>query len=285
MPRAFRSENPLPGLHTFPTGKYLSLSGWHRGRFVIQLLMTTSDKTETEKPRTSSGTRVRNTILLGIPQGEFDAIAPHLTLVPLDSGAFLLREHEPVEAVYFMNSGIASLIVETQDGRSVEVGVSGREDLVGLPIVAGLDQLTHHVVVQVPGDAFQIEKAAIRRLLPASAELRRILVMRLAIRSMQMAQNTACNRLHNVKQRLARWLLATRDRLDTRVVTTTHDFLARTVGTDRPSVSVALAALERLGAITGSRGSISIDDRRKLYQQSCECYEIFEQFNEDLGLA
>jgi CRP-like cAMP-binding protein len=247
------------------------------------------DKSEIDSlrtsPRTSSSKCIRNTILLRIPRSEFDSIEPHLQYAPLALGTFLLRENELVDTLYFMNSGIASLIIETQDGRSVEVGVSGREDLIGLPVVAGLNQLAHHVVVQVAGDAFRVDANVLKRLLPESAELHRILTLRLAIRSMQMAQNTACNRLHNIKQRLARWLLATRDRLDSRVVATTHDFLARTVGTDRPSVSVALSALQQIGAITGSRGSISIDDPRKLHLQSCECYEILEQFNPELGLA
>src|SRR5580692_2410898 len=142
--------------------------------------MNTLERNEAHALRTSAGTPIRNTILLRIPQKEFDVLEPYLEFTPLCLGAFLQRQHEPVDAVYFINSGIASLIVETQDGRSVEVGVSGREDLIGLPIVAGLDQFTHHVVVQVPGDAFQVQTAAIRRLLPAAAGLRRILVLRLA---------------------------------------------------------------------------------------------------------
>lgn len=246
--------------------------------------MNTIERNEANALRTRAGTPIRNTILLGIPQKEFDILEPYLEFTSLCLGEFLQRQHEPVESVYFVNSGLASLIVETQDGRSVEVGVSGREDLIGLPLLAGLAQLTYHVVIQVPGDAFRLDASALKRILPKLPQLHRILIQRLAIRSMQMAQNTACNRLHNVKQRLARWLLATLDRLDSQVVATTHDFLARMVGTDRPTVSVALAALQRDGAITGTRGAISVTDRKKLCRLACECYEIFQLFNPDLGL-
>src|SRR5271170_7654186 len=97
--------------------------------------------------RTVAGTMVRNTILLRIPQKEFDAIQPYLEPTSLQLGTFVLRQHEPVNSVYFLNSGLASLIAETEDGRSVEVGVAGREDLLGLPVIAGLTRLTHHVLV------------------------------------------------------------------------------------------------------------------------------------------
>jgi CRP-like cAMP-binding protein len=247
--------------------------------------MNTLERNEANALRSSAGTPIRNTILLRIPQKEFDTLEPYLEFTSLCLGTFLQRQHEPVDAVYFVNSGLAAMIVETQDGRSVEVGVSGREDLIGLPVLAGLAQLTYHIVVQVSGDAFRVDAGTLKRLLPQLPELHRILTQRLAIRSMQMAQYTACNRLHNVKQRLARWLLATLDRLDSHVVAITHDFLARMIGTDRPTVSVALASLQRDGAITGTRGAISLADRQKLYRLACECYEIFQQFNRDLGLA
>ncbi|HEY6769693.1 MAG TPA: Crp/Fnr family transcriptional regulator [Candidatus Sulfotelmatobacter sp.] len=238
-----------------------------------------------EPLRTSAGVAVRNTILLGIPQDEWDVIQPHLEFVSLELGITVLRENERIENVYFINEGLASLIVETLDGRSVEVGVCGREDLVGLSVAAGLDRLYHRVVVQVPGNGFKLPANALLRALDHAPNIRRILMLRLAIRSMQMAQNTACNRLHNIKQRLARWLLSAYDRINSTVISTTHDFLARMVGTDRPSVSVALGALQRDGAISGSRGAISIVDRQRLREQACECYAILEPLNEELGLA
>src|SRR5215472_6690055 len=160
------------------------------------------------------------------------------------------------------------MMVETPDGKSVEVGVVGREDMIGLPIAAGLDEFTHSVVVQVPGDGFRVQADAMRQTLGSSPELNRLLLRRLAIRSVELAQNAACNRLHDAKQRLARWLLLIHDRLDSDVIRTTHDFLSKMVGTNRPTVTLAVRDLERDGIIERSRASISIKDRGKLEQQS-----------------
>lgn len=228
---------------------------------------------------------MQNTILLQIPDNEFEAIQPHLKFIPLELATCLHREHELIRAVYFMNRGIASMLVETDDGRSVEVGVCGREDMIGLGLAAGLATLTHSVIVQVPGDGFQVDGPTMRRLLNSSPELRRMLVLRLGIRAAQLEQNAACNRLHNVRQRLARWLLVTHDLLDSDVIQTTHEFLSKMIGTDRPTVSVAVAELEREGILEHRRGSIVILDREKLERQSCACYAAIKQFGRELGLS
>ena len=247
--------------------------------------MATKTQIENGTERLANGRTVRNTILLRLPEEEFEAIQPHLHFVPLSLSTCLLREHETIDSVYFMNRGIASMLVETDDGRSVEVGVSGREDMVGLTLAAGLDIFPHNVIVQVPGDGFQVDSAVIRRAMESLPGLRRILVRQLGIRSLQFAQNAACNRLHNIRQRLARWLLVTHDRLDSDVITTTHDFLSKMIGTDRPTVSVAVAEFEREGLITRSRGAIQIVNRAGLEEQSCVCYRVFKQFNAELGLT
>jgi len=235
--------------------------------------------------RIAAGKPVRNTLLLQIPDTEFEAINPYLQHIEFNNADRLEREGSRIDSVYFLNGGIGSMIIETSDGRSVEVGLAGREDMVGLPLAAGLDEFTFSVVVRVPGDGFRVPGDALKELLPELPELRRLLLRRLAIRSIALAQNAACNRLHNVKQRLARWLLLTHDRLDSNLIRTTHDFLSRMVGTDRPSVTLALAELEREGIIQPSRGSILIENRRKLEQRSCECYSLFRRFNPELGLG
>jgi CRP-like cAMP-binding protein len=234
--------------------------------------------------RMAAGQAVQNTILLQIPENEFEAIQPHLKFAPLELAECLQREHEVIRTVYFMNRGIASMLVESDDGRSVEVGVCGREDVIGLALAAGLNTFTHRVVVQVAGDGFHIDGQTLRRFLNSLPELRRMLILRLGIRSAQLEQNAACNRLHPVKQRLARWLLLTHDLIDSNAIHTTHEFLSRMVGTDRPTVSVAVAELERDGIIEHSRGSILILNREKLERQSCSCYATIKRFNAALGL-
>lgn len=227
---------------------------------------------------------MQNVVLRQIPQTEFLKIQPYLEFLKLELAARLEREGSPISAVYFLNGGIASMIIETSDGRSVEVGVAGREDMIGLPLAAGLTELTYSVVVQAPSDGFRVAADTMKRLLPSMPELSRMLLRRLAIRSVEAAQNAACNRLHPISQRLARWLLLTQDRINSDLINTTHDFLAKMVGTDRATVTVTLEELENRDIVRRSRGSITILDRAQLEQRACECYQIFSQFNVELGL-
>ena len=176
------------------------------------------------------------------------------------------------------------MIVGTKDGRSVEVGVAGREDMIGLQLAAGLDEFTYSVLMQVPGDGFRVTADIMKRLLPSLPRLRDLLLRRLGIRSLELAQNAACNRLHNVRQRLARWLLLTHDRIDSDMIHTTHDFLSKMVGADRATVSIAASELQRAGVIRQGRASIFINNRRNLEAQSCDCYEFFRKLNPELGL-
>jgi CRP-like cAMP-binding protein len=251
----------------------------------ISETVSANPQVENIAERTAAGQAVQNTILLRIPENEFEAIQPHLKFVPLGLATCLHREHETIHEVYFMNRGIVSMLVETDDGRSVEVGVCGREDMVGLGLVAGVQRLTHSVIVQVPGDGFQVDAQIMKRLLNSTPELRRTLVLRLGIRAAQLEQNAACNRLHNVRQRLARWLLVTHDLLDSNVIQTTHEFLSKMIGTDRPTVSVAVADLERDGILEHRRGAIVILDRQKLERQSCACYGAIKQLGAEIGVA
>jgi len=244
----------------------------------------TTTKPLKQNRRIAAGQPVHNLLLLRIPQKEFIALKPHLQFVNLENAVCLEREGSHIDTVYFMNRGIGSMIVETPGGKSVEVGVAGREDMIGLQVAAGLDEFTHSVVVQVPGDGFRLKASALKHLLPCLPELSKLLLRRLAIHSVELAQNAACNRLHNVKQRLARWLLLTHDRLDSNLIRTTHDFLSKLVGTDRPTVTLAVAELERDRIIQRGRASISINNRRKLEKQACECYSVFRSFNAELEL-
>ena len=236
--------------------------------------------------RAVAGNPVRNTFLLQLLEEEFSRIKPHLEAVKFQVADVLQRQSLPVNGVYFLNTGIASLLIETSDARSVEVGVSGREHVVGLvPLLRGLERLTYNVVIQVPGEGFRAPAKMMSGLLPHLPQARELLLRRMAIRSLEQAQNAACNCLHPVKQRLSRWMLLVHDRLDTDVIATTHDFLSKMVGADRTTVSLAVAELERKGVILRNRGAIRITERAGLEEQSCECYAVLKSFNAELGLA
>lgn len=234
--------------------------------------------------RTVAGKPVQNILLLQVPSVEFSTIKPHLEFVNFENAAFLERDGKPISAVYFLNGGVGSMIVELKDGRSVEVGVAGREDMIGLQLAAGLDEFTYSVVMQVAGDGYRITAQKMKKLLPNLPELRNLLLRSLGIRSLELAQNAACNRLHSIKERLARWLLLVHDRIDSDVIRMTQNFLAKMVGTDRASVSVAATELERAGVLRQGRASITIENRAKLEAQSCDCYDLFRRLNPQEGL-
>lgn len=240
--------------------------------------------TEQGSQRTVQGKAVDNILLQRVPEREFFAIKPFLQFKNFRSASWLEREGRPIKAVYFLNSGVGSMVVETSNGRSVEVGVAGREDMIGLPLAAGLHEFTYSIVMQAAGNGFRVPAATMKRLLRSLPELRNLLLRRLGTRSLELAKNAACNRLHNIRERAARWLLLSHDRIDSDVIRTTHDFLSKMLGTDRATVTVAAAELERAGVIRQGRGSMSILNRRKLEAESCDCYEFFKRLNPELGL-
>ena len=208
---------------------------------------------------------------------------PDLTYIDLQHD---LSVHEPtqkVEFVYFPNRGMVSQVVVTKDGRTVEVGVVGSEGYVGAGLAIGLSRSSVREIVQIAGDGFKMMGNALERILRSAPQLQIILNRHSGLQGMQVAQTAACNRLHDIQQRLARWLLMTRDRVSLAVLPITHDFIATMMGTDRSTVSLA-AVLQKNGIIEYVRGAVKIVNRRKLEKSACECYGVIHQFEDDLGL-
>jgi CRP-like cAMP-binding protein len=139
-------------------------------------------------------------------------------------------------------------------------------------------------VVQITGDGFRVEVGALQNTLESAPHLQLMLCRYVAIRGMQVAQTAACNRLHDIGQRLARWLLMTQDRVDAGSLPITHDFLATMLGTDRPSVSEAASVLQKKKLIEYTRGAVKIVNRKKLEKSACECYGVIQQYDGELGL-
>jgi len=232
----------------------------------------------------SSGKPVGSRVLLSIPDAEFRAIRPYLEFYVLVHHRVLHEPSQKLEFAYFPNSGLVSLVVATEDGKTVEAGVVGNEGMTGVPSAVGLRRNPLREVVQVSGDSFRIKVRDLQAILPTAPQLRMILSRYAVLQWMQIAQTAACNRLHEVQQRLARWLLMAQDRVDSASLPITHDFLATMLGTDRPSVSLAAAMLQRRNIIAYTRGSIKILNRKKLEGFACECYGIIQQLNGELGL-
>jgi CRP-like cAMP-binding protein len=232
-----------------------------------------------EDRRDATDRRVRNRILLSIPDHEFAAIRPHLESVELASHQVLHEAHEAVEYTYFPNEGLLSLVVVMAGGKTVEAGIVGKEGLVGIPAIAGLSRSPLREIVQITGDGVRMSVGTLRELLAGAPQFRRELERFSVVLSLQIGQTAGCNRLHDVEQRLARWLLMAQDRVSSGSLPITHDFLATMLGTDRPSVSLAAGILQKAEVIEYSRGSVKILNRAGLERAACECYGVIQRYN------
>jgi CRP-like cAMP-binding protein len=230
--------------------------------------------------RTISGNPVKNKILLAIPNDEFLAIREHLEFTELPAHGVLHEPHQALDFVHFLNEGLVSLVVVLSNKKTVEAGMVGNEGTVGLPALAGLPRSPLQEIVQIPGNGLRM--VALRKLLPSMPQLRRKLELYAVLLGLQVAQTAACNRLHGVEQRLARWLLMAQDRVDSKVLSITHDFLAATLGTDRPSVSLAAELLRRNHIIEYEHGSVRILNREELHRAACECYGVIQQYSSEV---
>jgi len=233
---------------------------------------------------TIAGNRVGNKILLSITDKEYALIRPHLESLSMPHHLSLYEPGQPLEFVHFPNTGMVSLVIATADGRTVEVGEVGREGFSGVQAAVGINKNQVREIVQIAGNGFRVKISALKSVLQSAPGLERILTRYAVVQGMQFAQTAACNRLHNIEQRLARWLLITQDRVDSATLAITHDFLATMLGTDRPTVSLAAGILQDKQAIEYTRGEVQILSRTKLEESVCECYGVIQQYNHEIGL-
>jgi len=224
------------------------------------------------------GKPVSNVILLVIPDDEFGRIRPGLQYVNLPTHTVLQEPKQKLEFVFFLNSGMTSLVFNTNGGESVEVGVVGNEGFTPIPAAAGLRRTPHQAVMQVSGDGFRLPAEELEEALKTSPQLQSVMNRYAAVHGMQVAQTAGCNRLHDLDKRLARWLLLTQDRVGSGLLRITHDFLAMMLGTDRPSVSLAAGELRKKKIIEYTHGAVKVLNRKRLESSACECYGLIQQF-------
>jgi CRP-like cAMP-binding protein len=184
---------------------------------------------------------------------------------------------EPLRFAYFLVSGAASLVVPAGEGRSVEVGLVGKSGFVGTPLTYGVRKTNLRIVMQANGSGYRIRADDLQRILPSTPHLFSAMGRFIMMQGVQAAQTAACSRLHNLGQRLARWLLMTHDRVGPQF-TMTQEFLAEMLGTGRPSISLTASQMQKAGAIRYSRGVMHIVDRAVLERLSCECYAAVRHF-------
>jgi CRP-like cAMP-binding protein len=228
-------------------------------------------------PTYIEGNGIHNSILLDLPPAERNQVFPKLELVRLKLHQVVHEAGETVKSGYFVNSGMMSVLAVLRDGKSVEVGLIGTEGFVGLPLLVGYRTSPTRVVTQGDGTAYRCEAGALQQLFPQCPVLVQQL-NRFALRlAMQTTQLAACNRLHDVEERLARWILMTQDRIRTDDLPLTQEFLSQMLGTRRSSVTVSAGVLQKAGLISYTRGHVTILNRKRLEDAACDCYRIVQK--------
>jgi CRP-like cAMP-binding protein len=238
-----------------------------------------------EAPPAPTPPQSRSHLLAAIPASEFRQLKAYLTTVDLRAKDRLAEPNRAIEAVYFPLDAVLTMAAVDRDGEAVEVGSVGCEGMTGLAVVLGAEQSTNRVLVQVGGQAERMDAAVLQREVHRNDHFRRLLHLYVQAFMTQIAQSTACNRLHAAEQRLARWLLICRDRLGRDEMPITQETMAVMLAVRRATVTEAASGLQRQGLIRYRRGVVSIVDRPGLEAATCECYQIVrEEFDRLLGV-
>jgi CRP-like cAMP-binding protein len=220
--------------------------------------------------------RPKNRLLAELPADDFRRLRPGLTIIPIPAKRVLQKQGDPIRQVYFPNGGVCSITTVLSDGRTVEAATVGDEGMLGIEAFLRSDAVAPgETVVQVPDtDAVMMSVEDFRREIARHGAFHDILGRYTQVVIAQMMQTTACNALHDVRQRCARWLLMTHDRMHERDFHLSHEFLAVMLGVHRPTVSVVAATLQEAGLIRYTYGRVMVLDRQGLEAAACECYPI-----------
>jgi CRP-like cAMP-binding protein len=215
---------------------------------------------------------VRNRLLKVIPQEAFESLQPYLELIDLALKQSLVEPNVPNDAVYFLESGLGSVVAQSSDGETVEVGHVGREGMAGYHVLLMTPTSTHRTFMQSMGSAFKVPVGPFMAALEKHPRMRNLLLRYVHSCEVQLGHSALANARYNMHERLARWLLMCHDRLEGDDLALTHEFLSLMLGVRRSGVTEQLHILEGLHAIKATRGNIRIIDREKLEDVAGGCY-------------
>ncbi|MBD2248553.1 Crp/Fnr family transcriptional regulator [Nostoc sp. FACHB-888] len=216
----------------------------------------------------------RNQLLLALCDAEYQRLVPHLERVNLELKQVLYEANKPITHVYFPDRAIVSLVCNQEDGSTVEAGMVSNDGMVGLAVILGGLTTTTTAFVQVAGGSLRMEAEQLIAEFNRGGELQSLLLRYTQAMFTQVTQTAACNRLHTVEERLARWLLMVSDRMQSDTFPLTQEFIAQMLGCRRSGVTVAAGTLSGAGMISYKRGTINILNRQDLEDTSCQCYSI-----------
>jgi len=224
------------------------------------------------RSRAGPSPQLHNRLLAALPPASRDVLWPDLEPISLPASSMLSASGEAITHAYFIEDGMVSLVQPLSDGAAIEIAVVGREGFVGFPLLLGSQTAASDAKVQFKGMALRIAAKPLLDAFESSPQIRALLLRYAHALHIQVAQTAACNGRHNVRQRLARWLLAARDRSDSDELTVSHELLSTALGLRRAGVTVALGELRSLGMIANPHGSVRIIERQALELVACECY-------------
>jgi CRP-like cAMP-binding protein len=236
-------------------------------------------------PKAAAASLPENRLLAALPAADRDRLVRQMDEVTLDRGDVVYRQNGLIPHVYFPRTGILSMVIDMEDGGTVEVGTIGLEGMVGLPILHGADRCPARVYCQVPPCTCRRLRADLFRAeLGRPGRFRELVNLFAQMTFTLSAQSTACNRLHPVEERLARWLLMTNDRLGGDELNLTQQIVSEMLGVRRASVTTAAGVLQKAGLIAYHRGRVRVLDRKGLEAAACECYQVVRaEFDRLLG--
>lgn len=215
-----------------------------------------------------------NRLLSALPEEEFARLLPHLSIVSVRRGEVLLESGQQLAHVYFPTTALISLFYIMEDGATAEIGVTGNEGLVGIPLIMGGETTPSRAIVQSAGEVVRLRAQAVYDEFAQGGRFQALLLRYTQALLTQVSLTAVCNRLHSIDQQLCRWLLLSHDQLPSGVLSMTHDQIASNLGVRREGVARAAKRLQDAGLIDYVRGTIRINDRVRLEKQVCECYKV-----------
>jgi CRP-like cAMP-binding protein len=215
---------------------------------------------------------MRNQLLAILPQGDYRQIAPDLEYVELPRGVLLTKADEPIEYVYYLTSGIGSLVASTPEGNRAEAGIFGKEGYIPTSAAMGVELSVYDVILQIEGDAYRMGFGAFRKWMDQNRNFARVMIRCIEAFSIQLTYTAVSNAVHGVDERLARWLLMCHDRVEGNQIPLTHEFISLMLAVRRPSVTTSLHILEGNGFIRSVRGHITIRNREALEEFARDAY-------------
>jgi CRP-like cAMP-binding protein len=213
-------------------------------------------------------------ILAALPPEEHDQLQQYLGFVLVKPEEVFWEPNQPITSVYFPTSGMVSFVAVMRNGATAEVGITGPEGFVGTPIVLGARCASVRAIAQSDGSGFRVGSDLFRQILPQTPRLEQMLRRYANSQAMQLAQGAACNCLHHLPERLARWLTMSCDSTGSEVLPLTQEFLAHMLGCRRSSVTSVMGQLQKTGVVRSGHGQVRILDREKLERRACECYRV-----------